>query len=296
MAHTVEISNIKKGKALEAVRVDPREIMDDSKTFTRSNAYLYNGKEEQPMPGKWLDYGARFYDAQLGRWHSVDPLAEKHMDNTVYSYVLNNPIVNIDPNGLTDWNAIIKGSATFVGGAGSVIGGVAAASTPTGVGQIGGAMLITGGIPAMGLGIAKIVEGIKDDGSNKNVPGSVMESLGMAGDAVIGNDASQLQNAGTVLDIATNLSVGGIPKTVIEQGALAVEVISTGQAIVESIQNNNNSTSNSEHKLSQQTGVTIDKIQQIEQSVDNTSVVRNDALQNKLGTHSIQSTIIKEKR
>ena len=233
MAHTVEISSVKNGKAMEAVRVDPRET-DESKTFTRSNAYLYNGKEEQPMPGKWLDYGARFYDPQLGRWHSVDPLAEKHQDNSIYSYVLNNPIINIDPNGLTDWNAIVKGTATLIGGAGSVIGGVAAASTPTGVGQVGGAMLITSGVPAMGLGIAKIVEGIKDDGSNKNVPGSVIESLGMAGDKVLGNENGQLQSTGAALDIGLNIGVGGIPKTAIEQGALAVEVISTGQSIIES--------------------------------------------------------------
>ncbi len=69
------------------------------------NKYKYNGKEEQEMPGKWLDYGARFYDTQLGRWHSVDPMTEKYESNSPYQYCLNNPITLIDPFGLDVVNA-----------------------------------------------------------------------------------------------------------------------------------------------------------------------------------------------
>ncbi len=65
------------------------------------NLYLYNGKELQEDFGlDWYDYGARFYDAQLGRWHVPDPLAEFKFNTTPYRYGSNNPISYIDPYGL----------------------------------------------------------------------------------------------------------------------------------------------------------------------------------------------------
>jgi len=42
--------------------------------------FQYNGKEKQSEFGlNWLDYGARNYDAVLGKWYSIDELAEKYL-------------------------------------------------------------------------------------------------------------------------------------------------------------------------------------------------------------------------
>ena len=63
--------------------------------------YKYNGKELQE--NSMYDYGARLYMPDIGRWNTIDPLAEKTHDP--YGYVWNNPIRFIDPTGMKgeDW-------------------------------------------------------------------------------------------------------------------------------------------------------------------------------------------------
>jgi RHS repeat-associated protein len=74
---------------------------------TSDNRYLFNGKELQNnlLGGvnlDWYDYGARFYDPQIGRWHVADPVTSEYPSISPYVYCVNDPINLIDPDG-KDW-------------------------------------------------------------------------------------------------------------------------------------------------------------------------------------------------
>lgn len=75
--------------------------LDYSAGMDPENKHLYNSKELQDDFGlDWYDYGARMYDAQLGRWHVIDPKAEEYDSQSPYHFSGNNPLKFVDLNGM----------------------------------------------------------------------------------------------------------------------------------------------------------------------------------------------------
>ncbi len=65
--------------------------------------YGFNGKEgddEVKGSGNSYDYGMRMYDPRVGRPFSVDPLTHSYPHLSPYQFFSNNPVLNIDLDGL----------------------------------------------------------------------------------------------------------------------------------------------------------------------------------------------------
>jgi RHS repeat-associated protein len=125
---------------------------------------------------KMVKFGARFYDASVGRWLSKDPILfgggdtnlygytgaigkVPRMETNLYGYVLQDPINYIDPTGL--YSEEYKARGAKFAGAGVVIGAVAGVCTSAGLGTAG--LAFAGGVLGYAIGVAPgVVQDIND--------------------------------------------------------------------------------------------------------------------------------------
>jgi RHS repeat-associated protein len=78
-------------------------VMPGRQFNSGSYRYGYNGKEndnEVKGTGVQQNYGMRIYDTRIAKFLSIDPLIKDYPELTPYQYASNNPIANIDIDGL----------------------------------------------------------------------------------------------------------------------------------------------------------------------------------------------------
>lgn len=74
--------------------------------------YRFTGKERDNETN--YDYfGARYYDARIGRWGGVEPFLDKNISKSTYAYSSLNPISRLDLNGLNDFYYYSGGTYHF---------------------------------------------------------------------------------------------------------------------------------------------------------------------------------------
>lgn len=86
------------------------EMRHDSTHMNRSAfEYLFNGKEcETSFDLGYYNYGARCMEPSIGRFISVDPMADAAPGWTPCRYAFNNPLKYIDPDGMYEWRVNSK--------------------------------------------------------------------------------------------------------------------------------------------------------------------------------------------
>lgn len=113
--------------------------------------YAYVGKRYDAFSGL-VYFGKRFYDPNLGRWLTPDPLGAVDHSN-LYQYVFNNPFRYYDPNG-ESLSGYLLGLGEIILGGTIMAGGFALEVVTVGGFTFGLGVTTSTGAALMGLGLA----------------------------------------------------------------------------------------------------------------------------------------------
>ena len=103
-----------KVKVVQAYEYDSYGNQHDSKNSIKQ-PYTYTGREHDRETGLYY-YRARYYDPEVGRFISEDPIGFAGGDVNLYGYVHSSPIIWIDPYGLKItqvWRPLASGQFIF---------------------------------------------------------------------------------------------------------------------------------------------------------------------------------------
>lgn len=187
------------------------------------NQYAFNGKELQTDLTQY-DYGARFYDPIIARWHVPDPMAEDYAGISPYHYGLNNPVNTIDPTGMLDWylpnGSTDMDQAVWFDGSGDIDGYQHLGLQGWGIDEL------------TGLGIWFGSDGVKSSFMNQlnevNINASRPASSMIANTVDIGLNFVPI--AGSGRDLYRGISDGNWMQAALGAGGLALDIATLGGA------------------------------------------------------------------
>lgn len=97
-----QVVNASTGVVAQEITYDPfGEVISDSNPGFQP--FGFAGGLYESLTGL-THFGAREYDAGLGRWTSVDPIGFGGGDTNLYGYVVQDPVNLMDPSGFYPWD------------------------------------------------------------------------------------------------------------------------------------------------------------------------------------------------
>jgi RHS repeat-associated protein len=196
--HTVALTNAGK-TVVNKYAYTPFGLSITGQTEAIAQPFKYAGQHGVMAESNGFYYmRARYYDPQVKRFISEDPLGFDGGDLNLYAYVGNNPVMGVDPLGLRTWSLGISSSAGLgVGGGGGTFLNVGHDSSKGLLEGWSASMTVTAGAGAYGgIGAGTQVQATITDACNVSQLNGAGMALGSSAGAGIQGGAEYVTNIG----------------------------------------------------------------------------------------------------